>query len=372
MKRILQIVGTMDRAGAETMVMSLYRAIDKTEYQFDFVYFTERPCDYDDEILELGGKIYRIPESLASSSIRRTFELYKIIKNNKPFHAVHCHQLFSNAFHLIAAFCAGSKQRIAHSHNTSDVNSKTLHGKLYQKFSRKIINLLSTDFIACGDEAGKFLFPNQQNVVFIPNAVNVQKFINAKPNDTAQHFFKIEGISEKTMVLSQIGRLMPVKNVEFSINFAEYLKLKKIDFHICLVGAGRLENDLKQLVQSKGLEKQISFLGVRSDIEKVLAHSDALLMPSFHEGFPVILVESQTAGIPALISNRISSEVDLNMGLIEFCALESSFDDWYKKLIELTSKPKMDAKARHDILKDKGFDIEVSVKLLEKIYQQHP
>ena len=53
MKRILHIVGTMDRAGAETMVMNLYRAIDKSQYQFDFVYFTNKPCSYDDEIKEL-------------------------------------------------------------------------------------------------------------------------------------------------------------------------------------------------------------------------------------------------------------------------------------------------------------------------------
>lgn len=60
MKRILHIVGKMDRAGAETMLMNLYRAIDRTEIQFDFVVFTQEKGDFDDEIESLGGKIYRI------------------------------------------------------------------------------------------------------------------------------------------------------------------------------------------------------------------------------------------------------------------------------------------------------------------------
>ncbi|WP_298535120.1 glycosyltransferase [uncultured Algibacter sp.] len=369
MKRILQVVGTMDRAGAETMIMSLYRAIDRSEYQFDFVYFTERPCSFDDEILKLGGKIYRISEKKSKTTISRTYRLYKIIKKNKPFHAVHCHQLFSNAFHLTAAYFSGIKQRIAHSHNTSDINSETLIGKFYQGFARKIINTLATDFISCGYEAGKFLFYPKRDVLFIPNAVNVKKFLNVKQLKT-ENFFNIPSITPGTLILSQIGRLMPVKNVEFTINFAEYLKNCKVDFHLFFAGSGRLEKSLKALVIEKKLDKNITFLGVRSDVEKILANSDALLMPSFHEGFPVILVECQTSGTPALISNRISNEVDLGMNLISFCSLEDSFEVWFNNLNKLIKTKALNSDKRHEILKKKGFDIDFSVKLLEKIYQK--
>lgn len=369
MKRILQVVGTMDRAGAETMVMNLYRALDKSQYQFDFVYFTERTCSYDDEILSLGGNIYRISEQQSKNPIARTYILYKIIKNNKPFYAVHCHQLFSNAFHLIAAYFAGIKQRIAHSHNTSDVNSKTLLGKLYQTFSKKIINVLSTDYIACGKAAGKFLFSTKKDIVFIPNAVNIKKFLNVKQKKV-ENFFENNLITSNTIILSQIGRLMPVKNAEFTINFAEFLKGKEIDFHLFFAGSGHLETNLKALVSEKKLDRHITFLGVRSDVEMILAHSDALLMPSFHEGFPVILVESQTTGTPALISNKISSEVDLEMNLVRFCALENSFEEWQMNLENLIKTKAIIPEKRHEILKEKGFDIDISIKLLETIYKK--
>lgn len=359
----------MDRAGAETMVMNLYRAIDKSQYQFDFVYFTDKTCSYDDEILALGGIIYRIPEKYNKSPLLRTYKLFKLIKANKPFHAIHCHQLLGNALHLAAAYFSGTKKRIAHAHSTRDFNHNSLIRHLYQNFSRKIISLFTTDFIACGEAPAKFLFPGKKNIALIPNAIDISKFLESK-YIRIENFFNNNNINDKTIVLSQIGRFMPVKNHEFSVNFALFLKNKGIDFHINFVGSGYLEEKIKNIVKKEGLSKNISFLGVRSDVEMILAHTDVLLMPSIYEGFPVILVESQTAGVPALISNRISNEVDLGLGLIHFCDLETPYSDWEDALEKLLKVKLIDPKKRHKILKEKGFDIEVSVKLLEKVYNK--
>ena len=61
MMRVLHVIGAMDRGGAETMIMNLDRAMDRTEVQFDFLVHEERECDYDAEILSLGGRIFRAP-----------------------------------------------------------------------------------------------------------------------------------------------------------------------------------------------------------------------------------------------------------------------------------------------------------------------
>ncbi|MFH4965334.1 glycosyltransferase [Gaetbulibacter sp. M235] len=369
MRKILHIVGTMDRAGAETMVMNLYRAIDKTKYQFDFVYFTERTCSYDEEIIALGGTIYRIPEKYNKSPLLRTFKLFKLIKANKPFYAIHCHQLLGNSFHLTAAYFSRVNKRIAHAHSTRDFNDNSLIRCLYQNFSRKIISLFATDFIACGKAPGKFLFPNQKNITFIPNAIDVPKFLESK-NKRKESFFNNININDKTIVLSQIGRFMPVKNHEFSVNFASFLKDNGIDFHLNFVGSGYLESEIKEIVTKKGLSNYISFLGVKENINMILANTDVLLMPSIYEGFPVILVESQAAGVPALISKGISKEVDLGLNLIYFCDLEASYNTWHELVNTIIQKPLISANKRHKVLREKGYDIEVSVKLLEKVYSK--
>ncbi|WOD43362.1 glycosyltransferase [Hwangdonia lutea] len=364
MKRILHIVGTMDRAGAETMVMNLYRAIDKSKYQFDFVYFTHKSCAYDDEIKELGGVIYRIPQH---SAIIRTYRLYQLLKKNRQFYAVHCHQLLANASHQFAAFFAGMPIRISHAHSTQDIYNTNFIRNLYQKASKVLISWLSTDFIACGLEASNFLFPRQESILYIPNAIDVSKFINSEKKKT-QNFFNINSIKNNTIIISQIGRFMPVKNHEFSIKFAFYLKQNNIDFHMMFAGSGHLENSLKQLVAKMGLSNNITFLGVREDIDLVLANSNLLLMPSLYEGFPVILVESQAAGTPALISNGISNEVDLGLGLVQFCDLKSPNEEWLGLMQNILKKERVSPFERNKVLKSKGFDIDVSVKLLEKLY----
>ena len=54
--RVLQVIGVMDRGGAETMVMNLYRAMDRERIQFDFLVHEQREGDYDAEIERLGGR----------------------------------------------------------------------------------------------------------------------------------------------------------------------------------------------------------------------------------------------------------------------------------------------------------------------------
>lgn len=364
MKRILHIVGGMDRAGAETMLMNLYRKLDKSKYQFDFVYFKDSKCDYDDEIIELGGRIFRITNT---NPISRTLKLTRLIKKEKPFHAVHCHMLFSNAFHVLAAYYAKIKMRISHSHNTSDVNSKTFFGRLYQNASRIIIRKFSTHFIACGEAAGEFLFPNNDDVEHLLNAIDVEEFSNNRIVN--RHFLKDEfNLEDGTIVITQIGRISPVKNHEFTINFAEYLIKKGHKLVVAIVGSGPLKNELLELVIEKKLNNSVKFLGIRSDIPNILAGSDVMIMPSFHEGFPVVLVESQATGVPSLISNNISSEVDMGLKLVNFASLDHEFSNWEIKLLELLKQKEVSPLERLEILSCKGFDINNSVKKLENIY----
>ncbi|OBQ54104.1 glycosyltransferase family 1 protein [Tamlana sp. s12] len=364
MKRILHIVGGMDRAGAETMLMNLYRKLDKSKYQFDFVYFKDSKCDYDDEIISLGGRIFRIN---TSNPISRTIKLSKLITKEKPFHAVHCHMLFSNGFHVLAAYFSKINMRISHSHNTSDVNSKTLYGKFYQNISRNLMRKFSTHFVACGEAAGNFLFPKNHNIEHLLNAIDIEKFSNNRIIN--RQFLKEElHLNDDTIVLTQIGRISPVKNHSFTINFIEYLTKKGYDFVIAIVGAGPLENELMELVKEKKLNNYVKFLGIRSDIPNILAGTDAMIMPSFHEGFPVVLVETQATGVPSLISTNISPEVDMGLNLVSFAGLDDDFSTWETKLVELLKQKKVNSDKRLEILTNKGFNINQSVKKLERIY----
>lgn len=364
MKRILHIIGSMDRAGAETMLMNIYRAIDRTKFQFDFIYFTNKISDYDDEIEELGGKIYRIIES---NPLKRMKRIEKLLKDNKQWQTVHSHMLFSNAFHIYAAYRAGVRQRISHSHSTSDLSKSKLVAFLYQTISRRVQHKYTTDFIACGYEAAEFLFPKVKNVLVLPNAIDTEEFANIADNN--KDYIKNKfNLSEDTLVLLQLGRLQPVKNHKFTLDIIEQLKNKTYGFKLFIVGQGELEQQLKEEVNKRSLRDYIEFLGVRTDIPYILAGSDIMLMPSLYEGFPVVLVESQASGVPALIADTISAEVDLGLKLVHFESLSTDPNTWADKTLKIIEKQKPSGKERIRVLSEQGFDISSNAEKLEKLY----
>ncbi|WP_201577019.1 glycosyltransferase [Psychrobacter okhotskensis] len=358
-KRVLHIIGKMDRAGAETMLMNLYRHIDHSVIQFDFITFTNEAGDYDAEIRELGGRIIPI---LANNPIKRMLKLQQFLKTHPEYEIVHAHMLLSNAFHLLAAKMAGVKHRISHSHNTSNGQFRPIK-RIYEKWALITNRQVATYKIACGELAAQYLFSTSKNVLLLPNAVDIEKMmtVSKSSRDYIDQEFNNNGFK-----IIQVGRLGKVKNHQFSLKIAEHLKKRNIDFTLYIVGQGPLESSLKQQVRDKLLADNVKFLGVRSDITELMASADYMIMPSLHEGFPVVLVESQTAGLKSIVSNNISAEVDLGLGLVDFLSIDST-DAWVNYLSESrNSLPTNDEIL--DTLKSNGFDATTNAQQLMQIY----
>jgi glycosyltransferase EpsF len=145
------------------------------------------------------------------------------------------------------------------------------------------------------------------------------------------------------------------------------MKQKNIDFKFFIIGQGSLESVLKEKVKDKNLSDVIEFLGIRTDIPQLMAGADVMIMPSLHEGFPVVLVETQAVGLPSLIADTISSEVDLGLSLVRFLSLNNAYETWTNELIRLSNKIFI-SNTDQQALKNKGFDINDNAKLLENIY----
>lgn len=358
-KRVLHIVGKMDRAGAETMLMNLYRHIDHSKIQFDFITFTNEAGDYDPEIRELGGRVIPI---LANNPIERMLKLQRFLRQHPEYKIVHAHMLLSNAFHLLAAKGAGVKHRISHSHNTSNGQSNTVK-KIYEKWALITNRTVATYKIACGKLAAKYLFGTTKDILLLPNAVDMQKMIEVA--DNSRNYISRK-FNDSNLKIIQVGRLSTVKNHQFSLKIAEELKNRKIDFTLYFVGEGPLKDKLKQQVNTVSLENNVKFLGMRTDITELMASADYMIMPSLHEGFPVVLVESQTVGLTALVSDQVSTEVDLGLGLVDFIAIDSA-TDWVDRL--LSDRPSLcDDSDRMTVMKSSGFDAPTNAQQLMQVY----
>jgi glycosyltransferase EpsF len=357
--KVLHVVGGMNRAGAETFVMNLLRKIDKENFDFEFLYFTKKDCHYDDEITKLGGRIHRID---LNNSVFQIFKLIDFFSTNN-FNVIHSHVLFKNYIFILAAFVAKIKIRIAHSHNTSDRSSNKLIGKLYHGFAKIILHFFANYKVACGTKAAKFLFPFSKNVFIVNNGID----LNISQEKFNSDIFSEYLDSGKEIILLQVGRLEKVKNIEFSIRFVKFLKERRYEIKFFILGQGSLENDLRVQVENLELQKDVHFLGVRSNVIEYMKNADVLLMPSLHEGFPVVLIEAQSIGLNCILSDLIPKEVDLELGLLKFVSLEK-MQLWEEKLSSLNSKEVIGIDKCSIKLKKLGFDIEHNVNILKNIY----
>jgi glycosyltransferase EpsF len=155
--RILHVVGSMNVGGAETMLMNLYRVIERTHVQFDFLVFGDGPGAYDNEIRELGGRLVHVPEPRSRGVRGATADVRHALREYGPYRALHAHILHASAISLRAAAAEGVEISIENSHSTGDVWGG-LRRRMYVRWARGAIRHHSTQLVACGADAGAYLF----------------------------------------------------------------------------------------------------------------------------------------------------------------------------------------------------------------------
>ncbi len=360
MKRVLQILGSLQRGGAETLVMNIYRNIDRDKIQFDFIVRENVRDGYEEEVTKMGGKIFVIP-SPKKIGLKKCIKMHlEVMKNNGPYIAVHSHM---NAMSFISMYTAKKckiKNRISHSHSTS------FPGRLKFLFGRYFTRKFSTKLLACSKDAGLELF-GTKNFEVIPNGIILDNFLVSDDEDKISYMKKL-GFSAKTINIIHVGRFVEPKNHEFIVEIANELKKEKFNFNIYLLGDGPRYNSLKEYVIKNKLNKCVHLLGSVSNVNEYMKAADLMIMPSKYEGFPVTLVESQAAGLPSIVSDNITKKVDFDLHLVEFMPL--FINNWTKYIRNKKYNRLYDKNHIYNTISDNNYNISNTVKIIEKIYNE--
>jgi glycosyltransferase involved in cell wall biosynthesis len=231
---------------------------------------------------------------------------------------------------------------------------------------RQAILSNATQLFACSKSAAIKLYGNfDSNVEIIPNAIDISAYENF-PKNARKLLRKELNFPKKGPLIGHIGRFDKVKNHDFLIKiFARYHK-QNPHSNLVLVGEGPLENKTKNLVNRNDLDENVHFLGVRSDIPKILMCLDLLLLPSISEGLGIVLVEAQAAGIPCIASTAVPKEADLGLGLVKF--LNLCADTWSSSVDSALTDSNIPWNARKHKLELHGYNILNVAKKLEQIY----
>ncbi|MEH7356001.1 glycosyltransferase family 1 protein [Neobacillus drentensis] len=358
--RILHVVVNMNRGGAETLLMNLYRNINRAKVQFDFL--TCKEGAFDSEIIEMGGKIHRIPYVTAVGHKGYVKALDIFFNSNSDYKIIHSHMDKMSGLVLRSAKKANIPIRIAHSHNTQSEGGVLV--KIYKWLAGRKIKNSATHKLACSIAASKWLFGNKKDSLIIKNGVDLTKFtFSSNVREKVRYEF---GINPDTFVVGHVGRFNRQKNHSFLIEIFKDYSIENPNSKLILVGDGPLKDQIKQKVRDGHLENQVELLGVKDNISELIQGFDAFVFPSLHEGLPVTLIEAQAIGVPCLVSETVTQEVDLGLGLISFFSLENK-STWAKELKALKTGS---IKPYHKALRDSGYDISESARNLENYYFQ--
>ncbi len=361
--RILHENVIMDPGGIETQLMRIYRNIDRSKVQFDFLVHREHKGAYDDEITSLGGKIFYTAPFNPFYYNRYMDSMRKVFDENPNYKIIVVHSELALG-PLKVATEKNIPVRICFSHNNQNrINIK----RFFLEYEKFFLKKYCTEMFAVSDIAAQYTFGkktvNDKKVRLIKNGMIIDDFIF----DIKKRMEKRQDLNlENKIIVGHIGRFMDQKNHIFLLEiFKELLKIRE-NAHLILIGEGKLENKIKNKIKSLKIEDNVSILGRRMDVGDLMSAMDIFVFPSFYEGFGNVAMEAQAAALPILMTDTISDEVIFSDFAYKM-PLNAGAKKWAIKIDNILKKsaPRIDMS---DVVAMAGYDIRKNAKWYENFY----
>lgn len=369
--KVLIMDTVMDRGGSEAMTMNFMRHMDRSKVQYDFLVHRSYKAAYEDEIEQLGGKIYRICPVYPQYFDRYKREIRRFFQEHKEYKIIHSNTMELGYFAYKEAKRQGIPVIICHSHTTPrGFDVKTIFRTYFKIRMRKDV----THMFACSLTAGEWLFgkKNRDKIKIIKNPIETEKYIfNKVTRDRIRQEF---GIKEDQFVVGHVGRFFPQKNHEFLIDIFKCIHDKDSDAILMLIGGGEHgENDesvqkIRKKVEKLGLKDCVLFVGVRSDVAALMQAMDVFVFPSKWEGFGIVLIEAQAAGLRCFTSeNTVPKDVQITE-LLTYISLKEKAETWASYVLQC--KGNYTRRNCYQDVVNAGYDIKKNAELMQDFYCQ--
>lgn len=361
--RVLHILHSMNRGGAENAIMNYYRNIDREKIQFDYLLTAQSKCQFEDEIQSMGGRVFRVPRLTISNPLPYLRGVFRFLRSHPEYKIVHSHTSSKSVFPLWVAKRVGVPIRICHSHG-----SKSESGSLgrIRDFLKPILKRVATHFLACGHDAALWLYGEDMirkgKVVYFPNVIETRRFdydLNIRKETRLAL-----GIQDETTVLGCTARFSDVKNHLFLISlFNEFHKVNDNSL-LLLVGDGEMKSRIEERVKLYQLQDSVIFAGLVPDVERYEQAMDFFLLTSFNEGIPLSLIEAQVSGLRCFVSNGVPEEAD-KTGMVSFLPLKLGAVYWANSIAKEIGYRRL---SRIEDIISAGYDANTSSSVLERFY----
>lgn len=369
------------RGGVQNYIYSTILAMNRNDIQVDFYTPRRMPDEvYLEKMHKLGVNMFEGGQAGTRPNYRKvggdirkliTLHQYTVIYVNTGSPTF-------QASSLLAAWKPGkSMRRISHSHNSVAETSLKVSRKIVYELCRFIITKTATDFLACSNLAGNFLFGKKRMLKYgrvINNGIDFNKF---KFNIELRNKIRTElNINESTILVGLTAHYTQQKNHEFLIQtFSEFAKLRS-NVRLVLLGddvnGGMIRSKIEALSDELGVKESIYFLGTVTNTNEYYSAMDIFVMPSLWEGLPYAGIEAQAACLPCLFSDGISRELELTEWA-HFIPLKDGSKKWAEKANEFIQDNRLEQRLQkteetRENIRKHGYDLHDSVAYVEKLF----
>lgn len=353
--RILHVLGDLGVGGIESLLISIYKNIDKSKIKFDFLVHNIDNKQHVETINKLGGNVYKIRPFSPKNPFKYHKDLNDFFKKHNYYKILHCHFRRTESTILKIAK-EHSLITISHSHGKSLGSGIKALLRTYQK--KDVIKYSDYRF-ACSKAAGKFLY-GKNSFKIISNGIEVENYIF---DEDIRNKLRSDFNLEDKYVLVNVGSLSIVKNQKFLLELLPSLLERDGDIRLLLVGDGPLKRELKEKTKSLKIEDKVTFLGSVNNVYDILQACDLFLLPSLSEGLPLSCVEAQASGLKCLLSSNVPEDTAITNN-VNFIDLENK-NKWKSSIIENKTYLRRNM---YNEISDKGFNIKSTSKCLNDFY----
>lgn len=345
--------------------MNYFRAIDRSKVLFDFLVHRKQKGAYEDEIEQLGGRIFRIPALNVLKIASYNQAVSHFFDAHPEYRMVHGHCSELGYFIYRQAHKRGFEFIAAHAHSSpKEFDLKMPFRNLLKHLMRPHL----THYFSCGLASAQWLFGCKlaKKTMFLPNAINARSFsYNSKKREKVrfQHGW------EKRFVVGNISRFSYPKNHLFLVDvFAEILHKDSSALLVLVGSGGNMERQVRNKIDRLGIGSNVCFMGSRSDIADLLQGMDVFLFPSLFEGFSVSMLEAQASGIKIINSTNIPKEGTIIPEIVDSLSLKLPVGQWAEKVLQAAKNhPRKD---RYEEVAQLGFDIKKNAEWLQNLYME--
>lgn len=345
------------REGITSAQFEHMRYIDKTDLQIDMALVRDSLPDVVKEFESLGCNIVPFPNRRKQLPAYM-WSLFKKMRAER-YDVVHVHG--SSAFltiELLTAKLAGVKKRIAHSENTRNKSP------LIDCLGRPLFYCTYTHALACGREAGEFLFGGRPFEV-LHNGRDFEKF-RFSPN--AREKYRNELALGQKLTLGFVGNLIEQKNPLFLMDIIAQLRKRNPDIHLVIIGDGPKQEEMKHRCEELQITDSVTFTGRVSNVHELVQACDIMLLPSLYEGLPNVVLEWQIAGLPALVSDRVTRECKATE-LVRFLPIDKGASLWADAIESIETVDRSESSMRAcEQMEKAGFEIKGCAEQLRRVY----